>query len=88
MPFKNMKKNCGSGGSNKINSRVGNLPNHHEDHKAGKEDTLTAAVFQAMNVPAAKAAVDKEENFGVEPDVRNRWSMKHGRRAQKFILHH
>ena len=53
MPCKIMKKNCGSGGSNKIKTklacileadestrlRMGNsLPNHHEDHIAGKGD--------------------------------------------------
>ena len=51
MPCKIMKKNCGSGGSNKVKTklacileadestrlRMGNsLPNHHEDHIAGK----------------------------------------------------
>ena len=50
-----MKKNCGSGGSNKIKTklacileadestrlRMGNsLPNHHEDHIAGKGENL------------------------------------------------
>ena len=53
MPCKNWKKNCGSGGSNKIKTklacileadestrlRMGNsVPNHHEDHIAGKGD--------------------------------------------------
>ena len=53
MPCKIMKKNCGSGGSNTIKTqlvcileagestrlRMGNsLPNHHEDHFAGKGD--------------------------------------------------
>ena len=51
MPCKIMKKNCGSGGSNKIKTKLacileadestrlsmGNsVPNHHEDHIAGK----------------------------------------------------
>ena len=51
MPSKIMKKNCGSGASNKVKSklaciweasestrlRMGELlPNHHEDHIAGK----------------------------------------------------
>ena len=57
------------------------LPNHHEDHIAGKgHDSLQhynlvhkyIPMPQALNIPAAKAAVDKEweklENFGVEPD--------------------
>ena len=78
-------QNCGNGGkSNKIKSklacmleaskstrlRVGeSLPNHHEDHIAGKgENSLqhynlvhkVIPVHQAMKIPAAKAAVDKE----------------------------
>ena len=96
MPCKIMK-NCGSGASNKIKTklacileadestrlRVGNsLPNHHEDHIAGRgENSLQHYILvhkfipmpQAMKIPAAKAAVDKEwekngENFGVELD--------------------
>ena len=54
MPCKIMKKNCGSGGSNKNKTklacvleadestrlRMGNsLPNHHEDHVEGKRDS-------------------------------------------------
>ena len=51
MPCKIMKKNCGSGASNKIITRLACIleestrmrmedspPNHHEDHIAGKED--------------------------------------------------
>ena len=53
MPCKIMKKNCRSGGSNKIKTRLAclleadestrlrmgeSLPNHHEDHIAGKGD--------------------------------------------------
>ena len=53
MPCKIMKKNCGSGGSNKIKTRLAcileadestrlrmgeSLPNRHEDHIAGKGD--------------------------------------------------
>ena len=53
MPCKIMKKNCGSGASNKIKTRFAcileadectrlrmgeTLPNHHEDHVAGKGD--------------------------------------------------
>ena len=92
-----MKKHCGSGGSNKIKTRLacileadestrmrmGNsIPSIHEDHIAGKGDTSLQhynlvhkfiLMPQAMQIPAAKAAVDKEweklENiFGVEPD--------------------
>ena len=49
------------------------LPTHHEDHVAGKGDNLLQhynlvhqfiPVPQAMNIPAGKAAVDKEwENW-------------------------
>ena len=79
-----MKKNCGSGASNKIKTglacipearestrlRMGeSLPNDHEDHIAGKgNNSLQHYNFfhkfipmpQAIKVPAAKAAVDKE----------------------------
>ena len=94
MPCKIMKKNCGSGGSNKILAcilesdestrlRMGNsIPHHHQDHIAGKGDISLQhynlvhkfiPLPQAMKIPAAKAAVDKEweklgENFGVELD--------------------
>ena len=58
------------------------LPNHHEDHLAGKgENSLQQynlfhkfiLMPQAIKNPASKAAVDKKwakfgENFGVEPD--------------------
>ena len=83
MPCK-ISKNCGSGGSNKNKTklacileadestrmRMGNsIPNHHEDHIAGKgENSLQHYNFvykfipmpQALKIPAAKAAVDKE----------------------------
>ena len=83
MPCKIMK-NCGSGASNKIQTklacileadestrvRMGNsIPHHHEDHIAGKgEKSLQhynlvhkfIPMPQAMKIPAAKAAVDKE----------------------------
>ena len=83
MPCKTMK-NCGSGASNKIKTRLacileadestimrmGNsIPHHHEDHIAGKgENSLQhynlvhkfIPMPQAMKIPAAKAAVDKE----------------------------
>ena len=63
--------------------RMGNtVPNHHEDHIAGKGDNSLQhynlvhkfiPMPQAMKIPAAKAAVDKEwekfqKHFGVEPD--------------------
>ena len=62
--------------------RMGNsIPHHHEDHIAGKGKISLQhynmvhkfiLMPQAMKIPAAKAAVDKEwekleENFGVEP---------------------
>ena len=83
MPCK-IVKNCGSGGSNKIKTRLAcilegdestilrmgeSLPNHHEDRIAGKgENSLQHCNLvhkfipmpQAMKIPAAKAAVDKE----------------------------
>ena len=83
MPCKIMK-NCGSGASNKIKTklacileadestrmRMGNsIPHHHEDHIAGKGDNSLQhynlvhkfiPMPQAMKIPAAKAAVDKE----------------------------
>ena len=79
-----MKKNCRSGGSNKIKTKLScileadestrlrmrnSLPNHHEDHFAGKGDNSLQhynlvhkfiPMPQAMKIPAAKAAVDKE----------------------------
>ena len=62
--------------------RMGNsIQQHHEDHIAGKGDNSLQhynlvhkfiLMPQAMKIPAAKAAVDKEweigEIFGVEPD--------------------
>ena len=86
MPCKIIKnnKNCGSGASNKVKSklacileasestrmRMGNsMPTHHEDHIAGKGDNPLQhnnldhkfiPMPQAMKIPAAKAAVDKE----------------------------
>ena len=84
MPCKIMKTKCGSGASNKIKTRLAciledsestrlrveeSLPNHHEDHIAGKGDNSLQhynlvhkfiPMPQAMKIPAAKAAVDKE----------------------------
>ena len=83
MPCKIMK-NCGSGASNKIKTKLAcileadestrmrmenSIPHHHEDHIAGKgENSLQhynlvhkfIPMPQAMKIPAAKAAVDKE----------------------------
>ena len=78
MPCKIMKKNCGSGtrlacileADESTRLRMGeSLPNHHEDHIAGKgnnslqEYNLVHKFIpmpQAMKIPAATAAVDKE----------------------------
>ena len=84
MPCKIMKKNCGSGASNKIKTRLAcileagestrlrmgeSLPNHHEDHIAGKGDNSLQhynlvhkfiPMPQAIKIPAAKSALDKE----------------------------
>ena len=84
MPCEIMKKNCGSGGSNKIKSKLAyileadestrprmgeSLPSNHEDHIAGKGNKSLQhknlfhkfiPMPQAMKIPAAKAAVDKE----------------------------
>ena len=86
MPCKIIKsnKNCGSGASNKIKTKLAcileasestrlrfgeSLPDHHEDHIAGKGDNSPQhknlvnnfiPMPQAMKIPAAKAAVDKK----------------------------
>ena len=84
MPCKIMKKNCGSGATNKIKTRLAcmleadeskrlrmgeSLPNHHEDHIVGKGNNSLQhcnlvhkfiPMPQAIKIPAAKAAVDKE----------------------------
>ena len=83
MPCKIMK-NCGNDGSNKIKTklacileadestrmRMGNsIPNHHQDHIAGKEENSEphynlvhkfTPMPHAVKIPVAKAAVDKE----------------------------
>ena len=91
MPCKIMK-NCGSDASNKIKTKLAcileadestrmrmgeSLPNHHEDHFAGKGNNSLQPynlfrkfipIPQAMKIPAAKAAVDKEwENLEKNP---------------------
>ena len=77
-------KNCGSGASNKIKTKLAcileasestrlrmgeSLPTQHEDHIAGKGDNSLQhynlvhkfiPMPQAMKIPAAKVAVDKE----------------------------
>ena len=84
MPCKIMERNCGSCASNKVKSKLAcileadeyrrlrlgeSLPNHHEDHIAGKGDNSLQhcnlvrkfiPLPQAMKIPAANAAVDKE----------------------------
>ena len=74
MPCEIMK-NCGSGASNKIKTklacileadestrmRMGNsIPHYHQDHIAGKGDNSLQHMPQAMKIQAAEAAVDKE----------------------------
>ena len=84
----NTMKNCGSGASNKIKTKLAcileadestrlrkgeSLPNHHEDHIAGKGDKSLQhynlvhkfiPMPRAKKIPAAKAAVDKKwENW-------------------------
>ena len=78
------KKNCRSGASNKVKSKLAyileasestrlrmgeSLPTYHEDHIAGKGDNSLQHSYlvhkftpmpQAMKIPAAEAAVDKE----------------------------
>ena len=97
MPCKIMKKNCGSGASNKIKSRPAcileasestrlrmgeSLPNHHEDHNAGKETTQMQhcnLVHKLIPMPQAIKNSSRKgnsgqgmgkigENFGVELD--------------------
>ena len=78
----NQKLACILEASESTRLRMGEpLPNHHEDHIAGKGDNSLQQynlvhkfipVPQAMKIPAAKAAVDKEweigKDCGVEPD--------------------
>ena len=78
------------------------LPNYHEDHIAGKGDNSVQhynlvhkfiPMPQAMKIPAAKEAVNKEwEKFEKIPawnmtKVRSKSEVQE-RRAQKFILPH
>ena len=83
MPCKIMKKNCGSGGSNRVKTKLAcileadestrmrmeeSLPKYHEDHIAKGENSLQHYNLvhkfipepQAMKIPAATAAVDKQ----------------------------
>ena len=120
MPCQIMKKNWASGASNQIKTRLacileasestrlrteGSLPNHHEDHIAGKGDNPLQhynlvhkfiLVPQAMKIPAAKAAVDKEweklEKIAAWnlTKVRSKKEVidEQGRTTQKFISPH
>ena len=90
MPRKIMKKNCGSDGSNKIKTRLAcileadestrlrmgeSFPNHHEDHIAGKGNSLQhwdlvpkiIPMLQSIQIPQGMGEIIGE-NFGVEPD--------------------
>ena len=119
MPCKIMK-NCGSGASNKIKTklacileadestrmRMGNsIPHHHEDHIAGKgENSLQhynlvhkfIPMPQAMKIPAAKAAVDKEWEKLEKISAWNLTKVKSKKQVideartsgAQFILHH
>ena len=78
------------------------LPNHHEDHFAGKGDNSLQRynfvhkfipMLQAMKIPAAKAAADKEwEKLEKIPawDLRSKSEVidEERTKAQKFILPH
>ena len=80
------------------------IPHDHEDHIAGKgENPLQHnnlvhkfnPMPQAMKIAAAKASVDKEweklekmSAWNLTTARRKRCSMKQGRRALQFILHH
>ena len=120
MPCKIVKKNCGSGASNKAKTklacilaadestrlRMGNsIPHYHQDHIAGKRKFITAPQFGSYVYSYASSyenSCSKKQRWtrngknwrkfrrGIwqKSKVRNRWSMKRGRRAQKFILHH
>ena len=96
-PPKIMKKTCGSGASNKIKTRLAcildasestrlrlgeSLPNHHEDHIAGRGNNSFQhcnlvhkfiPMLQAIKNSSSKSSSGQGmgkigENFGVEPD--------------------
>ena len=81
---------------------VESLPNHHEDHILGKganslqHYNLVHKFIPMLQAMKISTAVDKEwENwrkfrFGTwrKSEVRKKWSMKQGRKAQKFISPH
>ena len=107
MPCKIMKKNCGSGASNKVKSKLAcimearestrlcmgeSLPNHHEDHIAGKRRGQFTATSQfgsqiysyasSHENSAAKAAVDKEREKLKKISV---WNLTKVRSKQEVI---
>ena len=120
MPCKIVKKDCGSGACNKFKTKLAcilevgestrqrmgeSLPNHREDHIAGKGNNSQQhynsvhkfiTMPQAMRIPAAKAAANNEwktwrkfrRGTWRKSEVRKRWLMKQGRRAQKFSSPH
>ena len=99
-------ENCGSGASNKIKTklacileasentrlRMGNsLPNHHEDHTAGKGDNSSQhynlvhkfiLMPQSLKIPAAQAAVDKK--WGKLEKI-SAWNLTKVRRKKEVI---
>ena len=120
LPCKIMKKNCGSGGSNKIKTklacileadeftrlRIGNsIPNYHEDHIAAKGDNslqhykLVHKIFLCLKLWKFLQQKQRWTRNGrnlkrfrrgtwQKSETNRRWSMKQGRRAQKFTSPH
>ena len=82
--------------------RMGNsLPNHHKDHIAGKGSItmwflnlfLCLELWQFLQRKQRWTRNGKNwrkfrRGTWRKSEARKRWSMKQGRRAQKFILHH
>ena len=77
------------------------LPNHHEYHNAGRGNNSLQHFYlvhkfilvpQALKIPVAKAAVDKEweelENISAWNLTKVNSKKEQGRRALQFILHH
>ena len=120
LPCKIMKKNCGSGASNKVKTRLacileagestklrmGNsIPHHHQDHIAGKgENSLQHynLVHKFILMPQAMKILQRKHRWTrnvknwrkfrrgtwQKSEAKKRWSMKQGRPALQFILHH
>ena len=76
--------------------RMGNsLPNHHENHVAGKSENSLQhykqwKVLQWKQQWTRNGKSWRKFRRGTwqKSKVRNKWSMKQGRRALQFILHH